>query len=180
VVWDPGHDHWVEKRVDNLRDFYSELLRQVKRGPVSLALSLPRADSKSFEVFCACIWQVIDGNKPLVLVVEEAAGAQPSIGKAGAEWGALIREGRKFGLVILATSQRAQELDKTIFTQVQKKYIGCHDIRDAETISKYVGVKSVDIHKLEMGKFWVKPLGPEPAYRIDIVKKGRAFVEKRV
>ena len=110
---------------------------------------------------------MLDGNHDTVVIVEEAAAVQLSNGKAGAEWGMLIREGRKFGLIILATSQRSQEIDKTIFTQVQTKYIGCHDIRDAQLISKLVNVDAAGVYRLKQGQFYCKELGPEPAKLVD-------------
>lgn len=181
IVWDPGVDHKVNKRVHSLREFYAELLKQASSGPISLALTLDKNDPKSFEVFCAAVWQVLDGNQPTVLVVEEAARVQLSNGKAGQEWGILVAEGRKFGLIILATSQRSQELDKTIFTQVQTKYVGCHDIRDAQLIAPLVGLQDAKaIHGLKQGEFYRKELGPEPAQRVNIKPAGQGFKEQIV
>ena len=174
IVWDPGRDHKTRSRATTLQQFLLLLTQQAaSSNGISLALSLDRPTARHFEFFCKAVWSILDGKKDTVIVVEEAAAIQVSNGRAGPEWGGLIREGRKFGAVILATSQRAQEMDKTLFTQVQTKWIGCHDIRDAQHIAKLVAVDPEQVYGLEQGQFLRKELGPKPAELVDFKKRGR-------
>jgi len=159
-------DHKADYRAVTLADFYQRLMKSGRH--FSIALTLPKSDPKSYRLFCRMVWQVLDGRYTTVMIAEEIAGAQTSPGKATEEWGTLVREGRKFGLVILGTSQRAQEIDKTIFTQVNDKYIGTHDIRDARYIAKLVGLQQWEVSTLGIGEFYRKRLGPSEPIRIDI------------
>ena len=168
IYWDPGEDHKARLRVGSLKAFYAGLIEQANSGKISIALSMDRAEAGAFEIMAKMVWQILDGKKDTYLIVEEAAGIQAGIGKAGKEWGVLIREGRKFGLVILATSQRSQEIDKTIFSQVQNLYVGCHSIIDAKKIGGAVGVDPRLIHNQTIGQFFLKEMGPKSATQVKI------------
>lgn len=171
ISWDPGADHQVRKRVSDLDAFYHELLTQANAGQIDLGLTPDVSRADDFALVSQMIWQILDGNETTVFIVEEAAAVQPKTGKAGDAWGALVREGRKFGLVLLVTSQRSQEIDKTIFSQVGHLYVGPHSLYDAGKIAPYVGVQSDDIAALATGSFWHKTLGPEPPKLVQFSKK---------
>lgn len=133
-----------------------------------IAVTLDKPSYKAFELFCRAIWErVLNGENRVLIVVEEAAGIQSGIGKAGEYWGLLINQSRKFGGIILATSQRSQEIDKTILTQVQSLYVGCHARRDAKIISREIDVAEEAIFSLPVGQFFHKQQGPHPAVLVD-------------
>lgn len=166
MVWDPGFDHDLP-RVKTLRG----LIESLRSGKFRVALTLDRSTPAAFDVFCKAAWAVLDGDQDTVIVVEEAAAVQTSIGKASQDWGVLVRESRKFGGIILATSQRSQEIDKTIVTQCHSVYVGCHARRDAKLIGRDLDIDPDAISSLEMGQFYLKELGPKPAHLIDFSKK---------
>ncbi len=159
AIWDPGYDHDAP-RVRNMRDFVAAWIRNPRQR---LAVTLDRPTPKAFELFCKAIWHTLSGEWDTLIVVEEIAGVQLTSGKAGTEWGTLIRESRKFGGIILGTSQRAQEIDKTILTQANSLYVGCHSPRDARVIGREIDVDSAAIQALTLGQFYLKTLGPKPA-----------------
>jgi len=161
IAWDPGYDHDLP-RVKTMRAFVESLKR-----PGRIAVSLDRATPSAFNVFCKAIWAVLDGDHDTVIVVEEAAAVQMSVGKAQPDWGILVRESRKFGGIILATSQRSQEIDKTIVTQCHTVYVGCHALRDARLIGRDLDIDPDAIASLDVGQFYRKVLGPKPAELLD-------------
>ena len=162
-AWDPGYDHDMP-RVKNLRDFVRCLTTDRQR--LALTLDVPSKDA--FELFCRALWErVLNGENRVVIVVEEAAGVQRSVGQAGEWWSQLLTQSRKFGGIILATSQRAQEIDKTLFTQVQNLYVGAHARKDCAYIAREIDVPEEAIYNLPIGQFWHKVAGPTPATLVD-------------
>lgn len=170
VCWDPGYDHQVSYRATSLTDFCYRLNKQLAAGAVSIALTLEWPDSKSFDLFCRIVWSFLDGRRTTYLVVEEVASVQPSTGRAADWFGNLVREGRKFGLVILATSQRGAEIPKGLTTQMAHFYVGLHDPHDADRIAYLVGVDVNQVTTLAPGQFWHKEKGPKPAQLVKFKK----------
>lgn len=103
-------------------------------------------------------WQCLDGKKDTVIIIEELARVTDA-GKASEDFGRLISEGRKYGAIIIATTQRSQEIDKTIFGQVNAKFIGGHEVRDAEYLDKACNVPAGEIVALTQGEFIRKEAG---------------------
>jgi hypothetical protein len=162
-IWDPGYDHNAP-RAKTMGAFIQSLNTDRQK----IAVTLDKPSHKAFELFCRALWEkVLNGEHRVLIVVEEAAGIQSGIGKAGEYWGLLINQSRKFGGIILATSQRSQEIDKTILTQVQNLYVGCHARRDAKIISREIDVLETEIFSLPIGQFYHKQQGPNPARLID-------------
>lgn len=121
LVWDPYESHRVP--YFGRAAFARELGRAVASGKgFRLGLSVSPTPA-AFEWFCRAAWTAADGRYSTFLLVEELADvAKP--GKAAPAWGQLIRVGRKYGVVILAATQRPQEVEKTLFTQAQRKWVG--------------------------------------------------------
>ena len=162
-IWDPGYDHNAP-RAKSMGAFVQSLNTDRQK----IAVTLDKPSHKAFELFCRALWEkVLNGEHRVLIVVEEAAGIQSGIGKAGEYWGLLINQSRKFGGIILATSQRSQEIDKTILTQVKNLYVGCHARRDAKIIAREIDVAETEIFSLPIGQFFHKQQGPSPAKLID-------------
>ena len=104
------------------------------------------------------VWQNLDGKKDTVIVIEELALVSHA-GRAIEDLHTLIVAGRKYGAIIIATTQRAQEIDTTLFTQVNTKFIGGHEKRDADHLQKHCNVSAEAITKLEIGEFLKKESG---------------------
>jgi hypothetical protein len=104
------------------------------------------------------VWQNLDGRKDTVIVIEELALVSHA-GRAIEDLHTLIVAGRKYGAIIIATTQRAQEIDTTLFTQVNTKYIGGHEKRDADHLAKHCNVDAAVIEALQTGEFIKKESG---------------------
>jgi len=113
IVYDPDDEYGDQLgfiRVSKAADLAS-LLQQNSNKPLKVAFVPTRATVKAFEFWarCAFVW----GN--CAAVAEEIADVT-SAGKAPPNWGTLIRRGRKYGIKILAVTQRPAEADKTILS----------------------------------------------------------------
>lgn len=154
IMWDPyeTHDaHYIRSKAT----FAREVARAVRSGKgFRLALAVD-ATPAAFEFWANVAWAALDGNKPTALMVEELADvAKP--GKAGPAWGKCIRVGRKFGGVVIAGTQRPQEIDKTLFTQCQRKWCGWVDDYDQPYCERNLGLEKGALARIapESYAFW--------------------------
>lgn len=138
IIWDPYESHHTF--ICRSRSEFAKELKQALASGKGYSIGLAIHPSpKAFEWFCACVWASLDGRKETIILIEELADvAQP--GKAGPNWGQLIRVGRKYGAVIMAATQRPQEIDKTLFTQVSRIWAGLVCAYDRVYVEKYLGL----------------------------------------
>lgn len=125
LLWDPDDDHIVGGRYRSYRDFVANLREGIKSGRgFRLAWSCPNPTEEAFELFCRACWVALDGARETHIIIEELADVQKSSGKASNWFGQLCRKSRKYGGILHWTSQRAEEIPKTVFTQTANYYIG--------------------------------------------------------
>jgi DNA helicase HerA-like ATPase len=151
VVWDPyeSHDCNYSKSVG---EFGKNLLSAIKSGKgFKLGLSV-NPTLEAFEKFCEMVWISADGNKKLVVIVEELADVAGS-GKASQFWGQMVRVGRKYGLILLPATQRPNEVDKTIFTQVSRVWVGLVSNYDHAYIERSTGIKKAELEKIKPNSY---------------------------
>jgi len=139
IVWDPYQTHNV-KYYSSLKEFARVIHSCIKKKQkLRIGLSV-NPTKENFEFFCRCIWSLADGNVETVVLVEELADVSRSGGATGT-WGNIIRVGRKYGLVIMAATQRPQDIDKTLFTQVAKMWCGYISNYDQPYVERNLGLK---------------------------------------
>ena len=122
IVWDPYESHKVHYR-KSLKDCGRQLAAAVrsKKG-FKIGLSV-NPTKNNYEAFCQMVWAALDGKKETFIIVEELADVTGS-GKGQGAWGQLVRVGRKYGAIIMPTTQRPQDIDKTLFTQSSRIWCG--------------------------------------------------------
>ena len=113
IIFDPDDEYGELSGIHSFTST-SELLVYIK-DKARYRVRLVRNGKKYFDWLCGVA--LLMGN--CVFVAEEIADVTTA-GKAGEHWGALVRRGRKYGVKIMAVSQRPSEADKTVFTQVNK------------------------------------------------------------
>ena len=139
MVWDAYESHDVHY-AKALPEFGKKLGAAVRANKgFKLGLSI-NPTIENFEMFCKMVWLAADGQKELIVVVEEL-GDVASAGKATQHWGQMVRVGRKYGLVLFAVTQRPQEIDKTVFTQVSRVWVGLVAAYDMNYVEKTQGLK---------------------------------------
>lgn len=161
VIWDPDEDHQAHHIKKRAR-FASELAKAVRSGQsFRLALTVD-ATPVNFEFWAACLREIMDARRPVLAVAEEIADVTHA-GKARPNWGALARRGRKYGLDILATTQRPQEADKTIVTQAGALWCGVlRRPEDRKAMASELDIAPGELERLKPLEYWHRKL-PEAA-----------------
>lgn len=122
-LWDPDDDHKAH-HFNVWNEFVRATVAGLKSGRgFRLAWSGDVA-VPIFERFCSVVWQSLDGNVPTFIILEELADVQPSVGKATPAFGELCRKSRKYNGKLHWTSQRSEEVSKTVYSQTVNYYIG--------------------------------------------------------
>lgn len=138
IIWDPYETHKVSY-AKTFKQFGRNLAGAISSGrgfKIGLSVNPTLAN---FEQFCRMVWTAADGNKETFVIVEELADVAKS-GKASPFWGQMVRIGRKFGLVLMPVTQRPQEVDKTIFTQISRVWVGLVSPYDHDYVEKSTGL----------------------------------------
>ena len=151
IVWDPYETHEVhysKTRADFAREAAAALR---SRKGFKLGLSVNPTE-QGFEYFNRVAWTLADGRKTLVVVIEELADVTGS-GKAKGTFSQLIRVGRKYGVVVMAATQRPQEIPKTLFTQVSRKWCGYVDPFDRTYCERHMGLDRGSLGTIAPGSY---------------------------
>lgn len=169
VLWDIDRDHRAH-HCDSMVTFIRELKRANRSGkPFRLAYS-GNATPLMFAIWCRAVWAILDGAKITYCVVEELADVEASAGKACAEWGTLLRRGRKYGARVIWVTQRPSEISKTAVSQAGVLWISTQGTHaDIDSAAKYAGLGSAGRARVESMAYhtWLlKRQGiPDPEYR---------------
>lgn len=156
IKWDPESDH-TGHRYKSIPAFGRALLKAVKSGkPFNIALTVDPT-KENYELFCELVWEIADGRRKTLIVVEEKSDVAWSIAKTGKYDGYIQRKGRKYWLHVWTVTQAPTEIDKTTWKQAIYKW--CGFIEDDLTVNKMKGVMRVPIDKLttmEQGEYYLK------------------------
>jgi DNA helicase HerA-like ATPase len=136
----------------SLKDFGRKLASGIRSGKgFRIGLSV-EPTPENFEKFCEMVWLAADGNKELIVIVGELADVSKP-GKASPAWGKIVRVGRKYGIVLMVETQRPQEIDKTVFTQTGRKWVGYLEPYDHNYVEKFVGLEKGSLAKIEPNSY---------------------------
>ena len=170
LLWDIDQDHKAV-RFESRAAYARALLSALKSGK-GFRLAYSGADTNAnFEWFCRLAWAALDGDKETVVVVEELADVSPSVAKATPEFGRILRKSRKFGGVLLMTSQRGQEIPKTAYNQVSATYVGQQKGGDIAKVAKDLGLPVDAVAGLQKLTFWMVTQGADAPKRLKITPK---------
>lgn len=123
MIWSPKEamDHYAPTFGRLVVGNPRELVDVAEAG--SVVYAPPRDDdevfAKHFDLFCGVAFEL--GNR--VVLVEEMSLVANSR-SSPARWRVLVTEGRARGLVLIATTQRPQECDSTLFDAATAIYCG--------------------------------------------------------
>jgi hypothetical protein len=162
LFWDIDEDHRCQRFTDRGR-FLAALKSAAASGkPYRIGWS-GDDDQETFEWFCRAAWAVLDGRHETYIVCEEMAD-QGMGQKLPPFLRKLMVRGRKYGAIMITTTQRCQEVPKALITQAANRYIGLHEDQDARYLEKAVGIKAPEIEALEPLTFFHK--GPSGLRKI--------------
>jgi len=158
IYWDTHHSFKAD-HYNTIPELLKALkVAESKRGGYRIAYGGEKSP-EAFDKLCRLVFAVIDGNKPHVFVVDELASITTAIAKDNSPLGDLLRESRKFGLVILLSATRAAEIPKTAFTNCPHKIIGAQgSVSDQKTMSDFLRIDHdlLADTELEDLNFWYK------------------------
>lgn len=157
IAWDPDAQ-WCDlpgfKKITSIVQL-REIVKAGKRGKYAFVCN---GDLKAdFEKVCACVFHYAMFFGESLFIAEELADVTGS-GKAGPEWGKVVRRGLKRGLSIIAISQRWQEADKTALDNASEAFIFAPaTVKGAKYLHEMIGLPVTVITELQRFQFvhWV-------------------------
>lgn len=118
---------------------FLEALMDTKDGDCSFCFT--STDRKDFDFYCDAAFN-FNRLKPCAVVTEELAILTNS-GKAVGHWGRLTNQGLAFGMTLLATAQKGQDIDKTLLDAATFIHVTRHS---TATNKAYIAAKlGIDI-----------------------------------
>ncbi len=163
ILWDPDEDHTAHHFKSRAK-FARELAKAYRSGqPFRLALTIEASES-NFEWWAGCVRELMDARRPITAVAEEISDVTRT-GKAPPNWGTLARRGRKWGVDVIATTQRPQEADKTIVTQAGTIWCGfLKRPEDRKAMASELDIPVSDLESLKALEYYQRDV-PEAAQR---------------
>lgn len=173
LIWDSSHDH---ERGTTYYSSKAEFTKAVKRAVLSgrgFRIGWDgNSEPESFEWFCAVAWAILDGRKLTYIVVEELARCVTTVSKAEPQLRKLYNEGRKYGAVIHAVTQRPQEIPKTVYDQTERFVIGQQKSTNIKRFAELLDIQAEQIRALKPLEFWYfDESSGEPAHKIALKYK---------
>lgn len=133
-----------------------KIVREIEKNKNNFRLAYEANGAKAFDAFCHLAWDLATVYKiPIVVVADELAGVEQSIGKAQGKWFDLLTRGRKHGIKIRAGAQSPTEVSKTIMRQRSHLWVG-HMTRqdDFNYIAKEIPVTAKQLSELRPAPFF--------------------------
>lgn len=157
LFWDVDTDHKCTRFHD--RGAFLRALKAADQSGKPFRIGWSGEDNpETFEWFCRAAWAVLDGSRETWIVCEEMADL--GMGQKMPDFfRKLMVRGRKYGAIVITTTQRCQEVPKALITQPANRYIGLHEDQDARYLERATGLKAAEIEALKPLTFWHK--GPE-------------------
>lgn len=159
-MWDPDEDHNAA-HYESWPAFHKAVLRGMRSGKGFRIAWSGEVSVEYFEKFCELCFVCLDGDRQLFILIEELADVS-SAGKASHWFGQLCRKARKYNGVLHWTSQRSEEIPKTVFSQTPNYYIGYpndtapeNKVRELARLARCPGGAN-DLRSLKPLEFFIK------------------------
>jgi hypothetical protein len=170
LLWDVNKDHPAH-RFEKLSDFARAASRADKSGRGFRIAFTGEASPDAFEIWAAIYWEILDGNKATFGLIEEysdccrGAGAlNQGIDKSHRR---LWTQGRKYGGILHATSQRPQLISKDALGNAGIIWASHMDTLAAKRVSAELDIHINDLRACRVGEFFYRNNG-EPAQKIKV------------
>lgn len=158
-MWDTNNDH-PAKRYKTLSGFFRALAAAERSGKPFRVAYTGDASPDAFEMWAAGVWEILDGSKVTYAIVEEysdcCATAGPISVKRHMMHRRLWTQGRKYGLIIHATSQRPQLISKDGLGNAGEMWASHMDTGAAERVAKELDIDWRELKAAEAGHFWYR------------------------
>ena len=160
LLYDPNEDHPWTIKFDDIDRFKQAALTACKAWYTSkrgfrLAY-VGEQSQQSHEQWCEFVCSILDGNHLTYCIDEEISLSCESIARAEFWHRMLMNQGRKFGAIYHGTTQRPQEIPKTVFEQCEKWYVGGVSKSLARRLSDEMNIPWENLMNQEPLSFYVK------------------------
>lgn len=154
VFWDPDRDHKCKHYKD--KKAFLLAMKALMSGSKGGAIGWCGDDSgETFEWFMSVLWAALDGKKPIIVGIEEAADlCLPQQVKGYA--GKMQRRSRKYGGILASGTQRIQEVPKSFITSSKTVFVGMQQANDLRYVKNNLGLNTDDVEALEELQFFRK------------------------
>lgn len=157
IFWDVDHDHKCQRFSD--KGAFIRALKAADASGKPYRIGWSGDDGpETFDWFCGLVWALLDGHHDTWCICEEMADLGMGQKIPGPLRKLMVR-GRKYGLIMVVTTQRCQEIPKALITQPANRYIGLHEDQDAHYMQRATGIKAVDLEAIKPLTFYHK--GPD-------------------
>lgn len=164
IYWDTNKDHLEyngQKNAtgySNAGAFFKALARCIKSNKGFRIAYTGEPDLELFEDFCQAVWMLLDGGKITHLVVEEYGDCCANAAGLNVQKSPYHRklwsQGRKYGLVIHATSQRPQSITKDSVENAAVVWAGNMGDLAAKRVGQAISVDMKLLQALRVGEFY--------------------------
>ena len=156
VLFDPNRDHKAH-RFETRSGFARALAAANASGRGFRIAYTGPAGPKNFEWWCACVAAILDGDKLTFAIIEEYSGQSATAGlinPAREPWhSALWLQGRKYGLVIHAATQRPQRISKDALENAGAIFAGAMGSRARKSVAEETDIDPSQFTNLKVGEF---------------------------
>lgn len=161
ILWDT-HRSFKADHYNTIPELLKALKKAVaKKGGYRIAYGGAKS-ARAFDDLCRIVSSISDGRIETPFVVDELASVASAIGKDTSPFGDLLRESRKFGVIVLCSATSAAEIPKTAFKNCLTKVIGAQgSTSDAKIMADYLLVDHKLLFDTELKplNFWIKSPG---------------------
>ncbi|WP_341937196.1 hypothetical protein [Marinimicrobium sp. C2-29] len=169
ALWDNNKDHKAH-RFESLAEYVKALARAHRSGKGFRIAYVGDPSPAAFEVWAHALWEIADGNRTTYGVVEEYADCCEGPGAINPKrlfyHRRLWTQGRKYGVIIHATSQRPQLITKDAF-QAGHIWASYMDFDAAVKAGKALNINHSELGACQPGEFWYRGNG-KPAEKIKV------------
>ncbi len=162
LLWDPNQDHKAH-RFESLVDFARAVGRAEKSGKGFRLAYTGDPSPEYFEIWAAVLWEILDGNKPTYGVIEEYSdccrGPGPLSQRKDYAHRRLWTQGRKYGGIIHATSQRPQLISKDALGNAGIIWASAMDHAAAKRIGAEMDLHADLLRACKVGEFFYRNNG---------------------
>lgn len=164
MLWDTNRDHPAH-RYEKLGDFARAVGAANKSGRGFRLAYCGNPSPDAFEIWSAIFWEILDGNKITAGVVEEYSDCCRGAGllsqKNDFNHRRLWTQGRKYGGIIHATSQRPQLISKDALGNAGIIWASSMDTAAAKRVAAEIDIHMDDLKRCQVGEFFYRNNGSD-------------------
>lgn len=170
LLWDNNRDHKAYQ-FDRLPDFARAVARADKSGRGFRIAYTGDPSPDAFEIWAAIYWEVLDGNRLTFGLIEEYSDCCRGAGALSQSKDYAHRrlwtQGRKYGGVLHATSQRPQLISKDALGNAGIVWASSMDTLAAKRVAAEMDISPDDLRGCRVGEFFYRNNG-ERAQKIKV------------